>query len=175
MHVAGDGIFDLPTMRLIFYILRGFILLFCWMNQSVTELNKKHTQSATWLKSGLIWVDLHYHSGGMWAADFRGTTTKMTDVRWRYQWQTVTVQPQSLFTVIWVSRTTRQCCGLEEVNLFRAWGWDMSLLCKLWVREVWGLPTLVTVRWTDAWELCQDCLLVSFFLFFFFRRSDECL
>lgn len=86
----------------------------------------------------------------------------MTDVRWRHQWQTVTVQPQNLFTVIWVSRTTRQCCGLEEVNLCRARGWGLTLLCNLWVKEVWGLPTLVTVRLSGAWELCQSNLFAAF-------------
>lgn len=27
------------------------------------------------------------------------------------------MQPQNLFSVIWVWRTARQCCGLEELNL----------------------------------------------------------
>lgn len=171
--MSCDSIFDLPTTAFNLCILRGFILLFCWMNQSVTELNKKPTQTATRLKSGLIWLVLHYHTGGMWAVHFRGTTTKMTDLLWRHQWQTVTVQPRSLFTVIWVSRTTRQCCGLEEVNLCRARGWGLTLLCNLWVKEVWGQPTLVTVRWISAWELCHSCLFVVFYGDVYWRSSQH--
>lgn len=33
-------------------------------------------------------------------------------------------------------RTTRQCCGLEEVNLCRARGWGLTVLRNLWVKEV---------------------------------------
>lgn len=32
-----------------------------------TELKRTHTQTAKWLKSGLIWLVLRYHSGGVWA------------------------------------------------------------------------------------------------------------
>lgn len=164
MRISCSNIFDPPTEAFNLCILRSFMLLFCWMNQSVTELNKKHTQNATWLKSGLIWVVVHYHSSGMWAVDFRGTTTKMSYVCWKHQWQTVTVQPHRVFTVIWVSRTTRQCCGLEEVNLCKDRGWGLTLLCNLWVKEMWDLPTLVTLRWIATWELCQGNFKIIFFL-----------
>lgn len=156
--ISCTGIFHPPTEAFNLCILRSFVLLFCWMNQSVTELNKKHTQNATWLKSGLIWVVVHYHSGGMRAVDFRGTTTGMSYACWKHQWQTVTVQPQSFFTV---SSTTRQCCGLEEVNLCRDRGWGLTLLCNLWVKEMWDLPTLVSVRWIATSELCQSNFTIN--------------
>ena len=66
------------------------------------------------------------------------------------------------FHSFWVTRTTRQCCGLEEVNLCRARGWGLTLLCKLWVKEMWGLPTLLSVRLSVTWELCQGNVLLAF-------------
>lgn len=130
---------------------RGFILLSCWMNQSATELNK-NARDCDVIKVWVVWVVLHYYSGGTWTVDFREPTIKMIDVHRRHQWQTVTVQPQSLFTVIGVSRTIPVSVVVwKQWN--SPWGWDLTLLCNLWVKPAWVLSTLVAVRLSDALEL----------------------
>lgn len=77
VHNSPSNIFDLPTKVFNLCIWRSFILLFCWMNQSVTELNKNAHSDGNVIK---VWVNMSRLTLPQWRyVNFRGTTTKMTD------------------------------------------------------------------------------------------------